>query len=122
MPPDNAMPMMGDKVRETVTGKTGIVTGALEYLWGCEQLLVYVDGETDKDGDPKSHWWDISRLVVVERNVAQAVDYSGHGLTPLPATHDDPGKPAAGFFGRYRRGGARRAAFAGAETKPAPRR
>jgi hypothetical protein len=64
---DDQPAMLGDRVREVVTGRTGLVTGFCEYLWGCEQLLVHIDGEKDKDGDTKTVWYDVSRLEVTER-------------------------------------------------------
>lgn len=91
-------PGLGDRVEEIVTKRQGTVTGRCEYLWGCEQLLVYVDGEKDKDGDPKSSWFDISRLIVLERGAVAAIDYElpdtfrprRHLSTALAAGPDRP--------------------------------
>lgn len=69
-------PTLGDRVREVVSGDEGVVTGVCEYLWGCQQCLVYLKDQRNKDGDPKSVWWDIGRLEVIERGVVKAIEYT----------------------------------------------
>lgn len=71
----NTPPQMGDRVREIITNQSGLITGESEYLWGCRQLLVYIDGEKDKDGKPATEWWDENRLEVLERGVVVPIEY-----------------------------------------------
>jgi hypothetical protein len=78
-------PQLGDRVREIVSGYEGVVSGYVEYLWGCHQVLV---GRADKDGKPESEWFDIGRIEVVEQNflapVSPATPHAGADK-PAPA-------------------------------------
>lgn len=73
---------LGDKVRDIVTGFTGIATSYSRALTGCDSVgvLAPVQG----DGQKSAHRWvDVACIEVVESNVVNA--------TPMP---DDI--PAAG--------------------------
>ncbi len=55
---------LGQKVRDRITGFTGVVTGRTEYITGCEQLLVQPPIKEDGSFvDPR--WFDVDRLLVV---------------------------------------------------------
>ena len=57
--------MLGHKVKDRITGFTGIVIGRVEYLTGCNQVLVAAP--VGADGALKdSHWIDEQRVVVDE--------------------------------------------------------
>jgi len=66
-------PGLGDKVRDKVTGFTGIVTGRVEYLTGCQQCRVQppVKGEGDW---VEAQWFDETRLEVIEREAIKVID------------------------------------------------
>ncbi len=50
---------LGAKAKDIVTGFSGIVTGKVSYLTGCDQLLVQ---PPMKDGDLKdARWFDVNR-------------------------------------------------------------
>lgn len=52
--------MLGSTVRDRITGFTGVVTGHVEYLTGCNQALVV---PPMRDGKlPESQWFDVQRL------------------------------------------------------------
>ena len=56
---------LGQKVRDKITGFTGLVTGKVEYITGCNQVLVcppVKDDGTLVD----SNWFDEQRIDVVE--------------------------------------------------------
>ncbi len=56
---------LGNKVRDTVTGFTGIVVGKTIWMYGCERFAV----QSDKLHDNKpvdEHWFDDQRLEVLE--------------------------------------------------------
>ena len=56
---------IGDRVKDDVTGLQGIVTGIVDYISGCQQLLV--QPPVDNDGKfVSSHWIDEDRLEVVD--------------------------------------------------------
>lgn len=55
---------LGDKVKDTISGLTGIATARLEYLNGCVQYGV--SGKADKDGKiPDTMYIDHSQLTLV---------------------------------------------------------
>jgi len=59
--------MLGKKLRDVVTGYEGIAIGHVEYLTGCNQVLLVPP--VDKDG--KRHdgeWFDVDRLEVVDES------------------------------------------------------
>ena len=73
--------VMGCRAKDTITGFTGIITGAAQYITGCDQYLLkpkvdekgaYVDGQ----------WFDDGRLEFVDKGV-KLVDVQG----------DKPGGP-----------------------------
>jgi len=59
----NEMQYLGCRVKEKVTGLSGIVTSLCFDLYGCVQGLVHPG--LDKDGKPaEQHWFDLKRLTV----------------------------------------------------------
>lgn len=55
--------IIGRTVRDQITGFQGVVTGRVEYLTGCNQLLVAPP--TDKTGALRdSQWFDEQRCAV----------------------------------------------------------
>lgn len=53
----------GHKVKDKITGFTGIATGFVQYISGCNQILICPG--LDKDGKlAESHWFDEQRLLV----------------------------------------------------------
>lgn len=54
----------GRKVKDRITGFTGVVTGVVNYISGCNQALIAppvgADGKL-----PDSQWFDVQRLEVV---------------------------------------------------------
>lgn len=58
----------GTKVKEKVTGFSGIITGTCFYLTGCNQYLVTAKPK-DEFSEPKALWYDEGRLEEVEKNV-----------------------------------------------------
>lgn len=60
----------GEKVKDTVSGMTGIISGAAVWLNGCKQYSVQpriAKGETKKPG---SWWVDEEQLEVVRGGIA----------------------------------------------------
>lgn len=65
----------GRKVKDRITGFSGVVTGVVFYLTGCHQALVCPG--MDKDGKLQdSNWFDIQRLEVDEAEAAIVLDNS----------------------------------------------
>lgn len=56
---------LGAKYTDRITGFTGICTGYVQYLTGCNQALLAP--ATKDDGSlPDSNWFDEQRLTLVE--------------------------------------------------------
>lgn len=53
---------LGKKYRDTIHGFEGIATCVSRYLTGCDRVML----ESNKDGDLKEYWFDITRLEGVE--------------------------------------------------------
>ncbi|MBU8543995.1 MULTISPECIES: hypothetical protein [Roseomonadaceae] len=70
--------MNGFTVRDRITGFSGVVTGVVEYLTGCNQALVVPMMQPDGKL-PESQWFDLQRLDVVP-DVARIV--LSNGATP----------------------------------------
>lgn len=70
--------MLGKTVIDRLTGFTGVVTGYVEYLTGCNQVLVQPKG-TDASKRPDSEWFDVQRVTVNPDIPAVVLD---NGATP----------------------------------------
>jgi hypothetical protein len=56
---------LGSKVTDKITGLTGRVVGIVEYISGCNQVLV--SPPVDKDGKyVDAHWVDVQRLEILD--------------------------------------------------------
>lgn len=58
------MVKLGNKVKDNITGFTGIATGRTEWLYGCARICI--EPQELKDGKPiDSCWFDEQRVVVL---------------------------------------------------------
>lgn len=73
---------LGDKVRDTLSGFTGIVMARSEHLTGCNQFHVLPASE--KDNDLKDgQWFDVERLEKLESGVVEFANrYTGADIPP----------------------------------------
>ena len=55
---------LGDTVREKISGFTGVVTGLVRYITGCDQALVAPRTLKEEGTRRESEWFDIQRLDV----------------------------------------------------------
>jgi len=74
---------LGDKVRDTITGFTGVVVGITNWLNGCTRYGI--QHEKLKDGKPLDiEWFDDSQVVSVKsRNVRMRITTEPIG-GPMP--------------------------------------
>lgn len=73
---------LGDKVRDRVTGYTGIVIGEATWLYGCKRLVI--QSQDLKDGKPvDSLNIDEPQAELLEKNVVPAV-------APAPISYVPP--------------------------------
>jgi len=57
---------LGSKVRDSITGFEGIVTGRAEYLSGCVRILIQPQG-LNNDGEMiESQWIDEGQLEIIK--------------------------------------------------------
>ena len=77
---------LGDKVRDTITGLTGVAVARHEYLNGCIRLSL--QPPEVKDGKPVDcSTFDVEQLEVVEKASPRSVD-------PTGGPHDEPLRPS----------------------------
>ena len=63
------MPQLGSRVRDTISGFTGILTGRAEYLYGCVHLQI--SPEELSEGKPIANdWFDEQRVELVDQRLA----------------------------------------------------
>lgn len=84
------MVKLGNKVRDMITGFTGIATGRTEYLYGCARILVEPDEL--KDGKPvEAGWFDEQRIeTVVEKAIPVSAENSATSGGPQSAPTRSP--------------------------------
>jgi hypothetical protein len=76
---------LGNKVRDKVTGFTGIATTRLEYLNGCVQFCV--KPMVSEDGKmPEGEYIDDAQLEFVEDGVTVDKDFEGGPVADAPPT------------------------------------
>jgi hypothetical protein len=62
------MIQLGSKVKDKITGFTGIATGYCSYISGCNQVLI--NPPVSADGNfQDSHWFDEQRLERVDVSI-----------------------------------------------------
>jgi hypothetical protein len=75
---------LGDELKDTITGFTGIVMARTDYLTGCQHYGL-IPRKLDKDGNPQDYQWiDESRLVSTGKGLKdyKAPDTSGPEQNP----------------------------------------
>lgn len=57
---------LGDRVKDSISGLSGVAVGITQYMYGCRHVCVRP--EEVKDGKPiEGTWFDEPQLVVVDR-------------------------------------------------------
>lgn len=81
---------LGDRVKDRITGYTGIVTCVTEYLNGCFRCGIQPE-KLDKDGKvPDSRYFDIEELVVVNKGKYGLAKVKTGGPEKNPVNRTDP--------------------------------
>lgn len=92
---------LGDRVKDSITGFTGIVTVVSYWLNGC--IRVGVQPEEMKDGKPgEAQHFDAVQLRIVEHAVHRPVVMTPEEA-PAPVARESTGGPAreSASFGRF---------------------
>lgn len=75
------MPALGDRVKDKITGFTGIIIAKTSYLQGCDRVAV--KSEALHEGKPiDSHHFDEMEVEVIDTEVVARVEYA----PPMVAT------------------------------------
>jgi hypothetical protein len=75
---------LGQKVKDKISGFTGIATARIEYLNGCVQYCV--SPKTDKDGKrPDAEWFDDAILEVVSGGINIPREPDGGPIPDMPS-------------------------------------
>jgi len=63
------MTQLGSEVKDIISGVKGIATGRVEYITGCNQVLIQPQS---KDGSFKDSFWiDEQRVIVLGKKIIQ---------------------------------------------------
>ncbi len=75
---------LGDKVKDTVTGFTGIAIGRTTWLHGCDRVVV--QPPVKKDGTlGENQQFDEPSLVIVSKQKVKEGDHATGGFNIMPA-------------------------------------
>lgn len=66
---------LGDRVKDAITGFTGIATAYCRNLTGCDDILITTEVSKDQPAS-KSAWYHVMRVQVIDSNAV--------GATPIP--------------------------------------
>jgi hypothetical protein len=84
---------LGDRVKDPITGVTGVVVAVTTWLHGCIRICIQPE-KPDKDGKPKETiHFDQSQLKLVKRGV-QTPMVLGVVAAPAPETRRSNGGPS----------------------------
>lgn len=86
--PINSTIQLGDRVKDSVTGFTGIAQGHALYRFGCAQFLVTPEKIKEDGSLLDAHWFDEQRIELVEK-LAPATPAA---LSGGPQTHAPSGR------------------------------
>ena len=70
---------LGSRVKDSITGFTGIAVGYSRWMYGCNRIVV--EGESLKDGKPLGNeWFDEQRIQTIEADVVPVVKPQKHKI------------------------------------------
>ena len=73
---------MGDEVKDSITGFTGVATGICDYITGCRQICVQPPVKADGDF-VGAKWFDDDRLEMIQtKKHLHKVSRAGFGDAP----------------------------------------
>lgn len=84
---------LGDRVRDKISGFTGIVVARTEYIESCDQVWIRPEKLGANGELQKAEWFDAPWVEVVEKGVYQpkaVVEAAGKRLSGGPAREHGP--------------------------------
>lgn len=86
--------LLGKKGRDRVTGMTGVISCLSFDLYGCIQVTLTPSVNKDKpDEYPKSTWFDVSRIEVLDNNPVMDHKFTGNDIILEGSKGADNNKP-----------------------------
>ena len=79
---DDGMALLGLKVKDRVTGLSGVVTSVSFDLYGCVQVIVHPGVQKDETKLSDMVWFDAQRLEVISKNPVMPVPDFGRVKGP----------------------------------------
>ena len=73
---------LGSKVKDKITGFTGVAVQRIEYLYGC--VRYGVEGKVGKDGKAPFEYFDTQRLERIGKAVEPVVQETGGDFNHTP--------------------------------------
>lgn len=83
---------MGKAARDVVTGFQGIVTGHVQYITGCDQLMLTPICENKHKRAEESLWFDIARIEFYGDEPIKLMNVERADMTPVVV--NGPGEEA----------------------------
>ena len=80
---------LGDKVKDTVTGFTGIAVGRTIWLYGCERITVQPEGLNKEGKTFESQSFDEPQLTVLKSKSKKEGNHKTGGPRPLVYQKED---------------------------------
>jgi len=78
---------LGSRVKDIITGFTGIAVGYSKWMYGCNRIVV--ESESLKDGKPLGNeWFDEQRVETVEEGVISIIAPKDHDVV-MPNLYRD---------------------------------
>jgi len=73
------MIILGELVKDQITGFAGIATAKCLYLYGCERIQITSQKLTKEKNEPQQEWFDEAGVVKVGKGVEAEVKVSTGG-------------------------------------------
>lgn len=77
--------MLGEKVKDQISGFTGIVTGKAEYITGCVQYLI--QPQSEENDYKEAQWIDEHRLIIIKGQGIKLVKQETKQEIPVEKEH-----------------------------------
>lgn len=76
---------LGKQGTDRITGFKGIITGYVEYLTGCNQLLIVPKCKKGNEGTkPDGHWFDDNRIDIKDSKKIELIKNKANGPDIAP--------------------------------------
>lgn len=87
--PKLAGPSLGDRVKDTISGTTGIMVAYTDWLYGCRRVGVQAEAP-DKDGKiVETAWFDEDQVTVVNAAAIKPKEKAREDWTGGPARGEE---------------------------------